>query len=192
MPLKNHFWFHKEPFSQRLFKEPSLPCLFIIWRTFFHHKEHLFKQKGYLDGKGSLWTKTVLLWHREAPLFLRACRAFLTDLKSPQTEVLKSQCDFCCSMITWSEPVSGWKSGKWIFTSEWVKMEWLDFLQIFAIILYYQISAQMWIPRIPYTPVRQHHGLLQVTAPHCHKRVVFSSYCKVAEVCPDITFTGPL
>ncbi len=25
MPQKNHFWFHKEPFSQRFFKEPSLP-----------------------------------------------------------------------------------------------------------------------------------------------------------------------
>uniref|UniRef100_A0A672T3T7 Solute carrier organic anion transporter family member n=1 Tax=Sinocyclocheilus grahami TaxID=75366 RepID=A0A672T3T7_SINGR len=26
----NHFWFHKEPFSQRIFKEPSLSYLFII------------------------------------------------------------------------------------------------------------------------------------------------------------------
>ncbi len=30
MPQKNHFWFHREPFSQRLFKEPSLAYLFII------------------------------------------------------------------------------------------------------------------------------------------------------------------
>ncbi len=28
MPLNNHFWFHKEPFSQRFFKEPSLSYLF--------------------------------------------------------------------------------------------------------------------------------------------------------------------
>ncbi len=48
------------------------------------------KQKGSLDLKGSLWniyTKKALLWHREAPLFLRVytfrsqeyiCGAFLT------------------------------------------------------------------------------------------------------------------
>ncbi len=32
------------------------------------------KQKGFSDVKGSLWNhldKNVLLWHREAPLFLR-------------------------------------------------------------------------------------------------------------------------
>ncbi len=64
----------EEPFlvpqrtSQRLFKEPSLPYLFIIWRTFFHHKEPFVKQKGSSDVKGSLWNhldKKVLLWHRE-------------------------------------------------------------------------------------------------------------------------------
>ncbi len=27
MPQKNHLWFHKEPFSPRFFKEPSLPYL---------------------------------------------------------------------------------------------------------------------------------------------------------------------
>ncbi len=73
MPQKNHFWFHKEPFSQRFFKEPSLSYLFIIWRTFFRHKEPFVKQKGSSDVKGSLWNyldKKVLLWHREAPLFL--------------------------------------------------------------------------------------------------------------------------
>ncbi len=74
MQFKNHFWFHKEPFIQRFFKEPSLPYLFIIWRTFFHHKEPFVKQNGSSDVKGSLWNnldKKVLLWHREAPLFLR-------------------------------------------------------------------------------------------------------------------------
>ncbi len=48
--------------------------LFIIWRTFFRHKEAFVKQKGSSDIKGSLWKnldKKVLLWHREAPLFLR-------------------------------------------------------------------------------------------------------------------------
>ncbi len=46
MPEKNHFWLHKEAFSQRFFKEPSLPYLFIIWRTFFRQKEPFVKQKG--------------------------------------------------------------------------------------------------------------------------------------------------
>ncbi len=39
-----------------------------------HHKEPFVKQKGSSDVKGSLWNhldKKVLLWHREAPLFLR-------------------------------------------------------------------------------------------------------------------------
>ncbi len=54
MPQKNHFWFHKEPFSQQFFKEPSLSYLCIIWRTFFHHKEPLVKQKGSSGVKGSL------------------------------------------------------------------------------------------------------------------------------------------
>ncbi len=74
MPQKNHFWFHKEPFSQRFFKEPYLPYLFIIWRTFFHHKEPFVKQKGSSDVKSSLWNhldKKVILCHREASLFLR-------------------------------------------------------------------------------------------------------------------------
>ncbi len=72
MLQKNHFWFHKEPFSQRFFKEPSISYLFIIWRTFFNHKETFVKQKGSSDVKGSLWNhldKKVILWHREA-LFL--------------------------------------------------------------------------------------------------------------------------
>ncbi len=54
----------EEPFSQRFFKEPSLPYLFIIWRTFFHHKEPFVKQKGASDVKSSLWNhldKKVLL-----------------------------------------------------------------------------------------------------------------------------------
>ncbi len=55
MPENNQFWFHKESFSQRLFKEPSLSYLFIIWKTFFHHKEPLVKQKGSSDVKGSSW-----------------------------------------------------------------------------------------------------------------------------------------
>ncbi len=55
MPQKNHCWFHKEPFSQRFFKEPALSYLFIIWRTFFCHKEPFVKQKGSSDDKGSLW-----------------------------------------------------------------------------------------------------------------------------------------
>ncbi len=64
----------RKPFSQRFFKDPSLSYLFIIWRTFFHHKEPFVKPKGSSDVKGSLWNhldKKVLLWHREAPLFLR-------------------------------------------------------------------------------------------------------------------------
>ncbi len=64
MPQINHFWFHKEL---------SLSYLFIIQRTFFHHNEPFVKQKGSSDVKGSLWNhldKKVLLWHREAPLFL--------------------------------------------------------------------------------------------------------------------------
>ncbi len=68
------FWFHKEPFSQRFFKEPCLSYLFIVWRTFFHNKEPFVKQKGSSDVKCSLWNhleKKVLLWHREAPLSLR-------------------------------------------------------------------------------------------------------------------------
>ncbi len=48
-------FFKKEPFSQSLFKEPSLHDLFIIWRTFFHHKEPFVKQKGSSDVKCSLW-----------------------------------------------------------------------------------------------------------------------------------------
>ncbi len=46
----------------------SLSYLFIIWRTFFHHKEAFVKQKGSSDIKGSLWNhldNKVLLWHRE-------------------------------------------------------------------------------------------------------------------------------
>ncbi len=60
----------EEPFSQRT----SLSYLFIIWRSFFHHKEAFVKQKGSSDVKDSLWKhldKKVLLWHREAPWFLR-------------------------------------------------------------------------------------------------------------------------
>ncbi len=52
----------------------SLFYLFIIWRTFFRHKEPFVKQKGSSDVKGSFWNhldKKVLLWHHEAPLFLR-------------------------------------------------------------------------------------------------------------------------
>uniref|UniRef100_A0A672K661 Si:dkey-238d18.5 n=1 Tax=Sinocyclocheilus grahami TaxID=75366 RepID=A0A672K661_SINGR len=50
--------------NQRFFKEPSLSYLFI---------KPFVKQKGSSDVKGSLWNpldKKVLLWHREAPLFL--------------------------------------------------------------------------------------------------------------------------
>ncbi len=59
MPQKNTdgFWFHKEPFCQRFFKELCLSYLF-IWRTFFRHKEPFVKQKGssdvlHLNKKGS-------------------------------------------------------------------------------------------------------------------------------------------
>ncbi len=85
MPYKNHFWFHK-PFSQRFFKDPSLSFLFIIWRTFFHHKEPFVKQKGSSDVKGSLWNhldKNVL---REAPLFLRVHSLQLTKKKKNDLE----------------------------------------------------------------------------------------------------------
>ncbi len=36
-------------------KESSLSYLFIIWRTFFRHKEPFVIQKGSSDVKGSLW-----------------------------------------------------------------------------------------------------------------------------------------
>ncbi len=41
---------------------------------FWYHKEPFVKQKGSSDVKGSLWNhldKKCLLWHHEAPLFLR-------------------------------------------------------------------------------------------------------------------------
>ncbi len=41
--------------QSKFFKEPSLYYLFIIWRTFFLHKEPFVKQKGSSDVKGSLW-----------------------------------------------------------------------------------------------------------------------------------------
>ncbi len=56
------------------FKEPSLSYLFIIGGTFFCLKKSFVKQKHSSDVKGTLWNyldKTVILWHREAPLFLR-------------------------------------------------------------------------------------------------------------------------
>ncbi len=40
------------------------------------------KQKGSSDVKGSLWNhldKKVLLWHREAPLFLRVYQLYCTN-----------------------------------------------------------------------------------------------------------------
>ncbi len=46
----------------------------LIWRTFFHHKEPFVIQKVFSDVKGCLWNhldKKVILWNREAPLFLR-------------------------------------------------------------------------------------------------------------------------
>ncbi len=67
--IEEHFWFHKEPFSQRFFKEPSLSYLFIIWRT---SQMTFCEQKGSSDVEGSLWNhldKKFILWHREAPLF---------------------------------------------------------------------------------------------------------------------------
>ncbi len=73
--IKSHFWFHKEPFSQRFFKESSLPYLFIIWRTFFHHKKPFVKQKGSSDVKGSLWNhwdRKVLLWHRRSTFIFKS------------------------------------------------------------------------------------------------------------------------
>ncbi len=71
MPQKNTdgFWFHKEPFCQRFFKELCLSYLFIIWRTFFRHKEPFVKQKGSSDVLHL--NKKALLWHRDVPLFLR-------------------------------------------------------------------------------------------------------------------------
>ncbi len=52
-------------------KEHLFLTFFIIWRTFFHHKEAFVKQK---DVKSYLWNHLdikVLLWHHEALLFLR-------------------------------------------------------------------------------------------------------------------------
>ncbi len=60
-----------KPFSQRFFKKTYLPYLLIIRITFFSHKQPFVKQKCSSDVKGSLWNKKVILWHREAPLFLR-------------------------------------------------------------------------------------------------------------------------
>ncbi len=57
-----------------LFKEPSLSYLFNNLKNLLSPKERLVKQKGSSDIKGSLWNhldKRVLLWHREAHLFLR-------------------------------------------------------------------------------------------------------------------------
>ncbi len=51
MPKKNHFWFHKEPFSQRFFKEPYFPNL-------FNNLKNLFSpQRTFMSSyvKGSLW-----------------------------------------------------------------------------------------------------------------------------------------
>uniref|UniRef100_A0A673JLE0 Ig-like domain-containing protein n=1 Tax=Sinocyclocheilus rhinocerous TaxID=307959 RepID=A0A673JLE0_9TELE len=73
-PVYLKYLFH-EPFSQRFFKEP----------TFFHHKEPFVKQKGSSDVKGSLWNhldKKVLLWHREAPLFLRVYLRLCVSLQT--------------------------------------------------------------------------------------------------------------
>ncbi len=83
----DHFWFHKEPFSQSFFKKTSLPYLFIIWRTFFHHKEPFVKQKGSSHVKGSLRNhldKNVILWHRETPLFLKVQRCQEQDCRPTQ------------------------------------------------------------------------------------------------------------
>ncbi len=71
--IEEPFLVPKKNIQSRFFKEPSLANLSIIWRT-FHYKEPFVKQKGSSDVKGSLWNhldKKVLLWHREAPLFLR-------------------------------------------------------------------------------------------------------------------------
>ncbi len=47
--IEEPFWFHKETFTKvKVF-------LFIIWRTFFHHKDPFVKQKGSSDVKDSLW-----------------------------------------------------------------------------------------------------------------------------------------
>ncbi len=45
-----------------------------FFENVFHHKEPFVKQKDSSDVKGSLWKhlhKKVILWHCEAPLFLR-------------------------------------------------------------------------------------------------------------------------
>ncbi len=71
---------HKEPFSQKFSQKPSLPYTFIIWRNVFYQKQPFVKQKGSSDVKGSLWNhldRKVLLWHHEAPLFLRVYELFI-------------------------------------------------------------------------------------------------------------------
>jgi len=73
MPWKNHFWFHKEPFSQSFFKEPSL-AFYNLKNLLSPQRKTFVNEKGSSDVKGSLWNhlhKQVILWHREEPLFLR-------------------------------------------------------------------------------------------------------------------------
>ncbi len=63
----------------------------------FHHKEPFVKQKASSDVKGSLWNhldKTVLLWHREAPLFLRVETNHCKPAKHTDTSLCSEVCRF--------------------------------------------------------------------------------------------------
>ncbi len=51
------------------------------------------KQKGSSDVKGSLWNhldKKVILWHREAPLFLRVYRFKIVTRNNKKQEIKNS------------------------------------------------------------------------------------------------------
>ncbi len=75
MPQKNHVWIHKEPLSQRFFKEPSRPYLFYNLKNLLSPQITFSETES--DIRCSLWShldKKFILWHREAPLFLRVHR----------------------------------------------------------------------------------------------------------------------
>ncbi len=75
MPQKNHFWFHKEPFSQGTLKNHSFLPFYNLKNLLSHQITVCENRKVLLMLKVALWhhlDKKVLLWHREAPVFIRA------------------------------------------------------------------------------------------------------------------------
>jgi len=56
MPLKDHFWFPKEPFSEKFLKEPfclGVKNILIFKITFLHYKEPFLQWKDSMDVTGS-------------------------------------------------------------------------------------------------------------------------------------------